>query len=97
LQQNKKLGPCTLEGKTIQLRPLKEEHSQALLEAGKSFDWAWLSRGLSSLESVKSWISEALNAQEAGKEFPFVVIQRQNSNKIIGSTRYMDIREEARG
>ena len=93
----KELGPCTLEGKTIRLEPLKEEYAQALLEAGKSFDWAWLSRDLSSLESVKNWISEALKAQQAGKEFPFAVILRQNNNKIIGSTRYVDVREEAMG
>jgi RimJ/RimL family protein N-acetyltransferase len=45
---------------------------------------------------MKSWITEALKAQETGLECPFIVFHK-SQNRIVGSTRYMDIRPTAKG
>lgn len=45
---------------------------------------------------MQEWILEALKAQEIGQQFPFTVVHKA-LGKIIGSTRYMEIRPEAKG
>jgi RimJ/RimL family protein N-acetyltransferase len=95
-QGQEELGPCVLEGETVRLEPLNLDHAQSLVEAGKGFDWAWLSRDLSTTDSMKGWIIEALQAQAKSLEFPFTVFHK-SQNRIIGSTRYMDIRSAAKG
>jgi len=48
------------------------------------------------MDSMKDWINKTLKAQEVGQECPFTVFHKQQ-NRIIGSTRYMDIRPAAKG
>ena len=95
-QEEKKLGTCTLEGETVRLEPLRLAHAEALVSAGHIDDWTWLSKDLSTLEAMKEWINEALKAQEDGQQYPFTVVHKPQ-DRIVGSTRYMDIREEAKG
>ena len=96
LKQGQELGPCVLEGETVRLEPLNLDHAQSLVEAGKGFDWAWLSRELSSLDSMQEWITETLRSQQTGQEYPFAVCHK-NQNKVVGSTRYMDIQSASKG
>lgn len=95
-QEERKLGPCTLEGRTVRLEPLKLEHAEPLFLAGHEDDWTWLSKDLSTPESMKEWINEALKAQEACQQFPFTVVHKPQG-RVVGSTRYMDIHPEAKG
>jgi N-acetyltransferase len=83
------LGPCLLEGHFVRLEPMRKEHAEGLLEAGKDLDWAWMSVRLSNIGSVKRWIEDALAAEEKGEEYGFVV-RIKPSLQIVGSTRYMD-------
>jgi RimJ/RimL family protein N-acetyltransferase len=85
-----------LAGKSVRLEPLSRDHAGPLLEAGEGFDWEWMSVHLSALDRVNEWIEEALEAQERGAEFPFVVLSQQ-SGRVIGSTRYMGVMPKDRG
>jgi len=93
---NKKLGPITLKGKYVKLEPISLEFARDILEAGKGFDWAWMSVKLDNLESIEAWIKATLEAQERGEEFTFVV-RDLTTTKIIGSTRYMDTQPRQKG
>lgn len=90
------LGPCTLVGKYVRLEPLTENHIDALVEAGKDFDWVWMSAKLTTRESMSSWISEASKAQQRGEAYPFVAIL-SSEKRVIGSTRYLDVQYESKG
>jgi RimJ/RimL family protein N-acetyltransferase len=90
------LGPVTLTGRFIQLRPLSADDAPALLQAGRSPEiWDWMSAMPLSAESMREWIDSALEAQRRGVELPFTVLSRSDQ-KVIGSTRYLDIQEANR-
>lgn len=84
------LGPCVLEGRNIKLRPLEKNDSEGILEAGKGVNWTWMPLALENLETVDEYINWALNFQEEGRGFPFVVIGKEDG-KVIGSTMYLDL------
>jgi RimJ/RimL family protein N-acetyltransferase len=48
-----------------------------------------------SADAVEAWIETALAAQTAGRALPFVV-RRLRDDRIVGSTRYMNIEESQR-
>ncbi|MGI0090311.1 MAG: GNAT family N-acetyltransferase [Nitrososphaerales archaeon] len=81
----------------VRLEPLDYDHVDALLQAGEGFDWAWMSMDLSSRESMLKWIDAALKAQERNEEYPFVVKLLSERNRIIGSTRYLDVQCNQKG
>jgi len=91
-----KLGPTTLQGKYVRLEPISPQFARNILEAGVGFNWAWMSVKLDNLESIEAWIESTLEAQARGDEFTFVV-RDQATNKIIGSTRYMDTQPKQKG
>ncbi len=43
-----------------------------------------------SVDDVRTWIQDALNAQERGLFLPFAIVDRA-TQRAIGSTRYLDI------
>lgn len=90
------LGPRVLEGKFVRLEPLSREHHDELIQAGKGFDWAWLSMDLSTSEAMDSFIASTLEEQRKGLEYPFAVYSK-STNKIVGSTRYMDVLSSQKG
>ncbi len=47
------------------------------------------------VEAMDRWLKKALDAESHGREFPFVVV-RLADDRIIGSTRYLDVQEEDR-
>ena len=91
-----KLGPCRLEGKHVILKPLSLSYLDELMEAASDLSWLWMPSRLDTTENMVSWISESLEEQERGQSVPFAVEDR-NSGKIIGSTRYLDVREKHKG
>lgn len=47
-------------------------------------------------ETMAEWIGATLRAEELGTEYPFTVF-RKDDHKVLGSTRYMDVRPLQRG
>lgn len=94
--QSAPLGPCVLEGKLVCLEPLSNDHSDELFEAGKGFDWAWISMDLSTKEAMNTFIKMALKEQNKGLAYAFVV-RDKSTNRIVGSTRYMDVVSSQKG
>jgi N-acetyltransferase len=90
------LGPLSLRGTHIRLEPLRPEHAAALLEAGKAPEiWDWMPARPLTPPAMDAWISKALAAQAQGREYPFTVV-RAGDDRIIGSTRYLEVQEDDR-
>lgn len=90
------LGPCVLEGSHVRLEPLRSVHSDSLLSAAQTSDWSWLYADARTEVAMEQWIEEALEHEKAGTEYPFVVYSK-NLQSIVGSTRYLDVRQRHRG
>jgi RimJ/RimL family protein N-acetyltransferase len=84
------LGPCTLEGRFVRLEPLREEHADALFEAGRNLDWGWMLGPLRTKESVDLRIAEGLERERRNEEYGLVVVLKKNG-RVIGSTAYLSI------
>jgi RimJ/RimL family protein N-acetyltransferase len=90
------LGPITLTGRHIRLEPLRREHGPALVEAGRAEEiWTWMPTRPLTAETVDRWLEKAMQAASQGREYPFVVVQLED-NRVIGSTRYLDVQEDDR-
>jgi RimJ/RimL family protein N-acetyltransferase len=75
------------------MRPI---HAVALLEAGRSADvWTWMPAWPTTPEAMDRWMERAAVAESQGHEYPFVV-RRRTDQRLIGSTRYLDVQEEDR-
>jgi len=91
------LGPVTLSGRFIRLEPLRPAHCDGLLEAAQDDRiWAWLPIRLKTAAAMKEFLEEAIALEDAGEEYTFAVIL-QESGRVVGSTRYNDIAQSARG
>jgi N-acetyltransferase len=91
------LGPLTLSGRSVRLEPLTPAHAQELLAAAAAPEiWRWLPERIETAGQMAGWIDTALQAQAAGLEYPFAVVDLA-SGKAVGSTRYMDVSETHRG
>jgi N-acetyltransferase len=85
------IAPVTLEGRHVRLEPLSLAHADDLSAIGLDPDlWRWIPFQITTPEEMAGYIEEALAAQQAGSALPFATIDRQ-TNKAIGSTRYMNI------
>ncbi len=91
-----KILPATLAGRFVHLKPMCQEHTLELWEAGNNPDiWEWNIDPVSSVEGMQQYVQAALESQNEGKALPFVVIENK-SRKIIGSTRYGNIEPKHR-
>lgn len=90
------LGPVVLEGRYVRLEPLDMVHLDSLIVAAQDSDWSWMSIDGKSGPAVKLWIGDALRIQQTGTECAFAV-RLKKDGKIVGSTRYMDIRPSNKG
>jgi len=90
--------PIVLAGTHVRLEPLAQEHAAGLFEAGKVDDiWQFMPfPPLKELADAKRFIQIAHDERDAGRELPFATVDAQ-SGKVIGSTRYLDIRKPHRG
>ncbi len=71
------------------------DHKEELLSAAKDSDFTWMLSDVSSAGSMEAWLMEVTINEIEGVSFPFAV-QVKPSNRIIGTTRYMDISEKHR-
>lgn len=86
-----KIELVTLEGAHVRLEPLSESHHAALCEVG--FDpelWRLNPTRVTNADEMMAYIRTALAGQAAGNALPFATIDRE-SNRVVGSTRYMNI------
>lgn len=91
------LGPVTLTGEFVRLEPLRPSHADGLFQAGGDPEiWRWMSKRLMDKESVLRFIEEAMEAEERRREFAFAVVLGSDE-RIVGSTRYMEVRAAHRG
>ncbi len=86
-----------LTGTIVELAPLRPEHAADLFEAGREPEiWRYMPiTGFDSQAAVERWIAEAQEAEAAGREQPFAIIEL-STGRAVGSTRYLDIRPEER-
>jgi RimJ/RimL family protein N-acetyltransferase len=90
------LGPITLTGTYIRLEPMRPSHAQALLDAGRDDAiWSWMPARPVTPETMDRWLEKAMEAESQGREYPFVIV-RLEDNRVIGSTRYLDVQEADR-
>ncbi len=82
----------------MRVEPLAPRHAEDLFVAGsEEAIWTYMPRpALKSVEDALGWIQEASTAAAGGTQILFAIIH-QASGKAIGSTRYLDIRQEHRG
>ena len=83
--------PTTLHGKLVDLLPLEESHFDELLAAAADKRiWEFYTGDWSVPERFMQIYKGTLDLRSQGKEYPFVIFHKP-SQKIIGSTRYLDI------
>ena len=91
------ISPVTLEGQHVRLEPLLLEHEGPLIAAASDGE-LWKSTVTivpSSPAKMIDYIQAALAGQATGRELPFVII-RKSSNKVVGTTRFYEIRPHDR-
>ncbi|WLR56801.1 GNAT family protein [Mesobacillus subterraneus] len=80
-----------LEGDTVKLLPMETGQLDGLWEAGQSQSiWEFTSSKVRSKEDMKKVIEAAMVEREKGTQIPFIILDKK-SNKIVGSSRYLDI------
>jgi RimJ/RimL family protein N-acetyltransferase len=81
----------TLTGKTVELRPLAQEHAQGLLAAAADGQlWNMKLTVVAGPGSIDSYIATALEGRAAGTVMPFVIVCRE-TGAVVGSTRFWKI------
>jgi len=87
---NKWLNELTLEGNSARLEPMSLTHAEGLTQAVKDGNlWELWYTSAPTPEKVEAYIERAMQEYYADSSLPFVVID-QNTDKIIGTTRYMN-------
>ena len=87
------VSPVTLQGNTIFIEPLNESHAQGLYDIGQvADDWLYMPRPC--FQSVEDTLSGIAEAQQLAAEKTHIsfVIRRKADQKILGSTRFLNIR-----
>lgn len=90
--------PVLLEGRHVRLEPLTPAHAEGLFAA--AHDPAIFKHLLippfDSVAAVEAYITEALRAQAAGTEVAYATVRRRDG-RVVGATRFIDIRRPHRG
>ncbi|SDR25368.1 GNAT family N-acetyltransferase [Paraburkholderia tuberum] len=85
----------TLSGSFVELRPLREEHAQALVDAAADGQlWDMKLTVVPGPATIDAYIATALAGRAAGKVMPFVIVRRDEDDRagrIVGSTRFWKI------
>ncbi|MBK9727028.1 MAG: GNAT family N-acetyltransferase [Saprospiraceae bacterium] len=91
------INPNTiLKGELVELIPLEEKHFAELeILAREKSIWEFLPVDMSNRERCMAAFRNAISEREKGAQFPFVIFLN-NENKIIGSTRLMNIEKAHR-
>lgn len=91
------IQPVELTGNYVKLAPMEKSHVESLFKAGQNVKiWPYMPMGIRTIDDMEQLVEDALKARETGTAFPFVIIDRENS-EIVGSTRFLDISIPNRG
>ncbi|MBW4362031.1 GNAT family N-acetyltransferase [Flavobacterium taihuense] len=83
--------PVVLKGDEIVVLPLEKEHLQDLFRAASNKEiWELTSVDYSVEEIFYPNFNSAIKDREKGTAYPFVIVHK-DSNKIIGTTRFLEI------
>jgi RimJ/RimL family protein N-acetyltransferase len=90
--------PVLLEGRQVRLEPLSPGHAEGLFAAARDpviFKYL-LIPPFASVKAVGAYIEDALRAQAAGSEVAYATVRRSDG-RVVGATRFIDIRRPHRG
>ena len=87
--------PIILEGLHVRLEPLAERHraemrSRAAEAGAETFRW-FINDGIAEPAAFDRWFDAALEGSRRGSEVTWATFRR-NDGRLVGSTRYLDIR-----
>jgi N-acetyltransferase len=85
--------PVTLEGSVTRLEPPRRDHAQLFWEVAKdSLEdiFRWIPYPMRTAEDFQLLIDKAFAEQDRGESIVFATFDR-NSNRVVGSTRFMNI------
>jgi N-acetyltransferase len=96
-QAQVEICPISLEGKNVRLEPLTASHESSLIAAaGDGELWKSTVTTVPGHTNMASYIQDALHGEVQGVELPFVIIQKA-LDKVVGTTRFYEIRRLHRG
>ena len=85
------MKPVTLSGRRVRLEPLSPEHHADLCRVGLEPSlWARTTIRVRTPAEMTAYIQMALDSQASGHTLPFVIVL-QDSNTIVGTTRFHSI------
>jgi N-acetyltransferase len=86
---------ATLSGRLVRVEPLAAEHEPGLIDAASDPDmFAWMPVDMaSSGDALRDWLTAALQAARDGAAVPFAIVDA-GSNRVLGSTRFLELRFE---
>jgi RimJ/RimL family protein N-acetyltransferase len=89
-----RVEPVVLQGEGVRLEPLQQDHANGLYNRGRTAaDWSHLPRAcFIDIADVRQWIGEATAAPD---QLPFAIVET-GKDRVVGSTRYLNIRPEHR-
>src|SRR6266567_1646539 len=85
--------PLTLEGSVVRLEPVRRQHAELFWEIAKNdLDdiFRWIPYSMTTPEDFLRLIDKAFDEQERGESVVFATVE-QDSGRVIGSTRFMNI------
>ena len=84
--------PVTLTDGRIRLVPMSLEHVDALKAAAADGElWKLRVTSVPDPDDTRGYVERALAMREQGNRLPFVVVDLENGNRVVGSTSYHDI------
>jgi RimJ/RimL family protein N-acetyltransferase len=90
------VSPVTLDGSRVRLEPLDETHLDDLVHVGTDDSiWRWITGLPMDEQGVRAWFDQTQANAATGNEVPFATVDRE-SDRAIGSTRFMTITPEHR-
>lgn len=88
--------PVTLKGKNVTLVPLNTSHIDSLIEVASDRQiWKHYAIDGSDPAKLRPSLEASLRERDAGKQYAFV-ITLTSDNRIMGSTRFLDIQPDHR-
>jgi RimJ/RimL family protein N-acetyltransferase len=82
-------------GRRVVVEPLTIEHEAGLVQAAvdaEMFQWMPVDMA-SSREALHDWVATTLAAAQTGREVPYTILDVA-SGRVLGSTRFLDLRLE---
>lgn len=85
-----------LDGERVRLVPMSYEHSEELFKASNHSEiWTYSPGNIKKPEDMLNTINDLLELKKQGLWYPFVILDK-NTNKIVGSTSYLEISPQHR-